>query len=114
MHAGTEIDEAFRPLNQRRQDVGRQRVDREDMWQAIGCDAMPLPIADSGILDHGIEAPERIDLGSDFLCTGDSLEISDYDRLSLRQGASGVRRAFGIARMEDHPMPVARKQFARQ
>ena len=58
-------------------------------------------------MDHGIEAPERIDLGSDFLGTGDSLEISNYNRLSLRQGASGVRRAFGIAGMEDHPMPLA-------
>ena len=109
MHTGTEIDETFRPLNQRCQNVGRQRVDREDMRQAIGCDAMPLAIADSGIMDHSIEATERIDPRSDFLCAGDSLEISDNDRLSLRQGAPGVLRAFGIAGMEDHPMPLARK-----
>ena len=51
MHAGTEIDEAFRPLDQRGQNVGRQCVDREDMRQTIGCDAMALPIADSGIVE---------------------------------------------------------------
>ena len=38
--------------------------------------------------------------------------ISDYDRLSLGQGAPGVLGAVGIAGMEDHPMALARKQFA--
>ena len=73
---------------------------------------MPLLIADSRIMDHGIEATERIGLGSDILCAGDGLDISDYDRLGLRQGAPGVLRAFGITGMEDHPMALAREQFA--
>ena len=74
---------------------------------------MPFPIADSRIMDYGIEATERIDLGSDIFCAGDGLNVSDYDRLSLRQGVPGVLCAFGIARMEHHPMAPARKQFAR-
>ena len=90
MHAGTEIDEAFRPLDQRGQNVGRQCVDREDMRQTIGCDAMALPIADSGIADHGIEAAERVGLGSNILCAGDGLDIS--------------YQAFRIAGMEENLM----------
>ena len=52
MHAGTEINEPLRPLNQRGQDVGRQRVYCEDVRQAIRCYAMPFPIAYSNIMDH--------------------------------------------------------------
>jgi hypothetical protein len=82
------------------------------MRQAIGCDAMPRLIADSRIMDHGIEATEGIGLGSDILCASDGLDISDYDRLGLRQGAPRVLRAFGTTGMENHPMALARKQFA--
>jgi hypothetical protein len=74
MHAGTEINEAFRPLDQRGQNVGRQCVDREDMRQTIGCYAMPLPIADSGIV----------------LFPEDVVEVG-----VLRQGAPGVLGAVG-------------------
>ena len=112
MHAGTEIDEPFRPLDQRGQDVGRQRVDREDVWQAIGCDAMPFPIADSSIMDHGIEATERVGLGGELLCAGDGFDIADYDRLSLGQGAPGIFCAVGITGMQDDPMSLAREKFA--
>jgi hypothetical protein len=78
------------------------------MRQTIGCDAMALPIANSGIADHGIEAAERVGLGSNILCAGDGLDISYQDRLSLRQGAPGVLRAFRIAGMEENLMILAR------
>jgi hypothetical protein len=38
---------------------------------------MPLLIADSGIVDYGIEAPEGIGLGSDILCAGNGLDVSN-------------------------------------
>ena len=37
---------------------------------------MPLLIADSGIVDHGVEATERVGLGSNILCAGDGFDIS--------------------------------------
>ena len=67
VHTGTEINEPFRALNQRSQDVGRQRVDGEDMRQAIRGDAIPFVIADCGIVNHRIEAAQRIDLRGDIL-----------------------------------------------
>ena len=66
---------------------------------------MPFPIADSSIMDHSIEATERVDLGRDILCAGDGLDITDYDRLSLGQGAPGILCAVGITGMQDNLMP---------
>ena len=74
---------------------------------------MPFPIADSSIMDHSIEATERVGLGRDILCAGDGLDITNYDRLSLGQGAPGILGAIGITGMQDDPMSLARKQFAR-
>jgi hypothetical protein len=104
MHTGTDIDEAFRPLNQRCQKVGGQRVDREDMRRAIGCDAMPLAVATAALWITASKRPNAL--------TWEAISL-DNDRLSLSQCAPGVLRAFCIAGMEDQPTPLARKQFAR-
>ena len=83
MHAGAEIDEPFRPLDQRCQDIGRQRVDRENMWQAVGGNAVAFAIANRRIVDHSIKAAERIDLSGHILCARDRLEIAGHDRFRV-------------------------------
>jgi hypothetical protein len=61
--------------------------------------------ADSSIMDHGVEATERVGPGGEVLYAGDGLDISDYDRPSLGQGAPGILCAIGITGMEDDPCP---------
>ena len=74
LHAGAEVDEPAWPLDERGQDVGRERVDREDMRQAVGSEAMSFAVAYRRIVDHGVEAPQRIDLGGNVLCAGNGLD----------------------------------------
>ena len=74
---------------------------------------MPFPIAYSSIMDHGIKTTKRVSLGGELLCAGDGLDISDYDRLSLGQGAPSILCAVSISGMQDDPMSLARKQFGR-
>ena len=83
VHTGTEINEPFRALNQRSQDVGRQRVDSKNMWQAICGDAVSLTIANCRIVNHCIETTQRIDLRGDLLCTRNGLDIANHDCFGL-------------------------------
>ena len=55
VHARAQIDEPLRPLDQRGEDIGSQRVDREHMRQAVGGDAMTFAEADGGVVDDRIE-----------------------------------------------------------
>ena len=64
-------------------------------------------------MDHGIEATGRVGLGGEVLYAGDGRDISDYDRLSLGQGARRASSARSATGMEDDPMSLARKKFAR-
>ena len=43
VHAGTQIDEAIRPLDQRRQDIGREDIDGEDLRQSVFRHEAPPP-----------------------------------------------------------------------
>jgi hypothetical protein len=48
VHAGTQVDEPLRPLDQRGQDIGRERVDGEDLGKPVlGLDAS-MDVADGG------------------------------------------------------------------
>src|SRR5262245_7206509 len=50
VHARAQVDQPLRSLDQSREDVGGERVDREDVWQAVGGETVGLAIADSGIV----------------------------------------------------------------
>ena len=54
VHAGAQIDEPLGPLDQGVR-LGRQRVDREHMGQAVSGDAMAFAIADGGVVDQSVE-----------------------------------------------------------
>jgi hypothetical protein len=57
VHAGAEIDQPLRPFDQRGEDIGRERVDREDMRQAVGGDAVAFAIADGGVVNDRASLP---------------------------------------------------------
>ena len=61
--AGTQVDEAPGSLDQRRQNIRCERIDSENMRQAIfGRDAPGLPIADGRIVNDSVEEAEPIHL----------------------------------------------------
>ena len=72
---------------------------------------MALAIADRRIVDHGVEAAQRIDLGRDVLRAGDGLEIADDDGLRLGQGAPGFLGTVGVAGMKDDLVAFACEQI---
>ena len=67
MHARTKIDEPVWPLEQRGERIsGVEHIDGEDVRRAARrVDAPGLAIADAGVVDHRIEAAQRIDLVGD-------------------------------------------------
>ena len=79
VHAGTEIDQPLRPFDQGGQQIGRKRVDGEDMGKAVGGRDPPLAIADARVVDHRVEAAELVDLFGDAAGPGDGREVADHD-----------------------------------
>jgi hypothetical protein len=112
VHAGAQIDEPLWTLDQGGQDVHGKRVDREEMRYAVGGSALRLAIADSGIVDHSIKVAYRVNLRRDILGASDRVEIANDDGLGLRYFSSRSISALSVARMKDHLVSFARKQFA--
>ena len=112
VHARTQIDEALRPFDQHGQDIGRERVDGEDMRQAVAGQSMPFAIADGGVVNDGVEGAERVDLGRQVLGGGDAREVADDDSFGLGQGPFGVRGAGVVARMQDDLVALIGEKLA--
>jgi hypothetical protein len=112
VHAGAQIDQALRPLDQGRQDVGGERVDGEDLRQPIEGKAMRLLVADSGVVDDGVETAERVDLRRHVLGGGDGLHVSGDHRLGPRQRPPRIVRSLSIARMQNHAMSLLDQQLS--
>ncbi|OED07888.1 hypothetical protein A9Z05_32675 [Burkholderia sp. A2] len=111
MHAGTQIDETPRTLDQCGKYVGRQRVDREDVRQAVARDAMPFTVTDRGVMDYGVEVTQGVDLLRDVFGASNRFHITDDDRLRLGQCAPCVFCAVGIARVQHNLVPLLYQQF---
>jgi hypothetical protein len=103
MHARTKIDEPVWPLDQGGENIGSQHIDGEDVRRAARrVDASGLAIADAGVVDHRIEAAQRIDL------VGDAPGLLNHGHVSkdrVRGARSCVQGGLGacaIAAMQDH------------
>jgi hypothetical protein len=84
VHARAQIHQSLGPFDQRSENIGRERVDRENVRQTVGRDVMAFPIADRGIVNDRVEATERVDLCCDVYGAGDRLQVTCYDRLGGR------------------------------
>ncbi len=111
VHARAQIDQSLRPFDQCREDIGGERVDREDMRKAIGSGAAALPIADGGIVNGRIKMAAHVDLHGNVLGAGDRLQVADNDVCGLRQSSSGIVGARFVARMQDHLMTLFDKEL---
>ena len=111
VHAGAEIDESVWPLDQRCQNIGRQRIDREYMGQAICRQVVSLTVADRSIMDHGIEAAQIIDARSDLLCTRDGVEVTFHDGFGSGHRALGVIGAGSVTSVQDDLMALVDQQL---
>ncbi len=100
---------SLRSFDQGGEDIGRKRVDGEDMRQAVAGDVMVFAKADTGVVDNAIERTERVDLRGDLLGGCDRGEIADDDGFGLGQGLLRVRRARVVARMQDDLMVLIGK-----
>jgi hypothetical protein len=90
VEAGTEIDEPSRQFYQRRQYIGRQRVRREDVRQAVlGLDAPRLQITDRDVVDDRIEPAEGVRLLRHGLGAGDRGHVPN-DNLSTNPFCCGL------------------------
>ena len=112
MHARAQIDQSLWPLDQRGEDIGGERVDREDVRQTVGGDVMAFPIADRGIVNDRVEATERVDLRCDVPGAGDRLQVACYDGFGLRQRAFGVIGPGSVTSVQDDLMTLIDEQFA--
>jgi hypothetical protein len=104
----------MKPRTRKRQEwrAFSSRVDGENMRQAIAGRAMGFTVADRGIVDDRVETSERVELPRQVVRFGDRLEVSDDDRLGLRQSALRVRRAGCAARMEGNIMALIGEKWS--
>src|SRR5262245_46455486 len=112
VHARAQVDQPLRSLDQSREDVDCERVDREDVRQAVGGEMVGLAIADSGVVDDGVETAERVDLRRNILDTGTGLQIAGDHLLGARLCPPRIVSALAIARMEANPMPLLDEQLS--
>ena len=83
MKPRTQIDEAFRSLNESRENVWCQGIDRKNMCEPIfRFQSLWLLITDSGIVNHSIHRPEFVDLRGDGFRLLDAGEIANNDGVS--------------------------------
>jgi hypothetical protein len=109
VHAGAQIDDPLGPLDQGGQNIGRQRVDREHMGQAVSGDAMAFAIADGGVVDQSVETAKLIDLGRYISSARDGFDVADRDRHGLGQFlASCFGRAWPCEREARRGGPCSR------
>jgi hypothetical protein len=114
MHSGTQINESAGSLDQARQDEGGQHVGREHVRHAVLClDPVGLPVADPGIVDHGIEATQAIDLLGKFARAPHGGEVAGHDLQGLRQLSARVRTARRAPAVQDHLVALLNKQSPR-
>lgn len=77
VQAGAKIDQAFWFCNQTSKDVGREGVYREDGGQAVDRGyTFSFLIADTGVVDDGVERAELVCVGGDGFGFGDAAEVA--------------------------------------
>jgi hypothetical protein len=112
VHAGAQVHEALRPLDERRQDVEGQDVDGEDVRQAVLRLDSRLLIADRGIVNDRVEAAEAIDLIGQASRLRDAGEIADHDGFRGREAAPRIVGSRGVPGVEHDPVPRLEQQPA--
>src|SRR6185312_17397554 len=102
MHAAAEVDQAIRTLDQRREHVRRQRIDRQSFRVTLRRrSTTPLEI-DAGVVDDDVQASDLVDLVSDRSCLDSAAEITDDDPCRSRRQIGEYGRACRRARVENH------------
>ena len=90
MQLGAEIDEPFRPANECREQIGCKGVDGEDMRKSIRREStLPFPVADSCIVDDGVELSEFVHLIGDAAGRGNAAEVAGDDGFRTGRGSPG-------------------------
>ena len=100
MQAGTQIHQALGPEDERGQDIGRQGIDGEYVWQAILGQAARLLISDRGIVDDGIKGAKGVDIVGKLARLRDAGEIAEQNSLSAGDSSHGIARSLIIARVK--------------
>jgi len=114
MKAGTQIDETLGLVNERGQDIGSERIDREDMRQAVfGRDAARFPVADTCIVNHCIEGTECVNLFGHVAGLSDAGQIAGYD--SFRSGHGGHRfpSPLLVTSVQNYAVPLLDEELCR-
>ena len=102
MHPRTQVDEPFRSVDERGEDVGRERVDREDKGETIDGRAAPaLSVADARVVDDGIEGSEAVHLVRDIACLTNARQVTDDYGLGTRNRFQCLRGTLAVARVQN-------------
>src|SRR5580765_3715710 len=112
MEPRTEIDEALRAANEGGQDVGRERIDGEDMREAVlGGDAAWLLVSDGGVVNDCIAGAECIDLPGDAFRLRDAGEVADHDGFGTGNSGQGFVRALLVAGVQHGAVSLLDKKL---
>jgi hypothetical protein len=108
----THKHKALRSSDQRSQDMRRNGIDREQTRERIFSDnSLRLAVADTSVMNHGIERSELINLIGNVPCLGDAGEVSNKDRFCCGQLVLRLFRPLLATSMQHHPVPLFNKKL---
>ena len=114
MHSRAEINEAGRLPDQRGQYVRSQRIDREDLWQAVdGRDASIFAITNAGIVNDCVKLTEAVDLVSHATGFLDTRQVADDHSLCTRCFGAGDVGSLRVAGMENYLVSRSNQKLSR-
>ena len=91
VRAGADIDQSTRAIDQRRQNVGREHINREDAGNSrLRLHPRRRAIADACIVDYRVEATELVDLVGNGPRPGDGREVPGDCSQGARRRRDGV------------------------
>ena len=110
VQARRQIDQPLRALDERRQEVGRQGIDREDLIEPVNCVAASCTrTEDAGIVNDSLERSCRVGLASKGTRRFDARQIALERRSGVGYGAQCLLGPIAVAPMQDDVMAERRQ-----
>ena len=107
VRAGADIDQSTRAIDQRRQNVGREHINREDARNArLRLRPPRRAIPDACIVDYRVEATELVDLVGNGPRPGDGREVPGDGSPGARRRRDGVATSTLIPPVYDDLMAL--------
>src|ERR1700760_2352640 len=106
VQSAAEVDEPIRAVDQRREKVGGEGVNRESLRVSFGGRSGGRLEEDAGIVDYSVHPADLVHLTGEFSGLGCAAEVADDDSRSVRSQVAERRCPLATAGVENYVMAV--------